>query len=98
MSSSLIQVRIDSKIKDSAENILEAMGMRTSEAIRMFLQQVINDKAFPFKPSLNIPNQATIDAFEEIKVGEYEDCSLEEFKKSLSKQPKNKNEKGKTGK
>jgi len=98
MSSSLIQVRIDSKLKDSAENILEAMGMRTSEAIRVFLQQIINDKAFPFKPSLNIPNQATIDSFEEIKAGEYEDSSLEEFKTSLSNLTKLTNEKGKTNK
>lgn len=98
MSSTLIQVRIDSDIKDSAENILEAMGMRTSEAIRVFLQQIINDKAFPFRPSLNIPNQATINSFQEIESGEFDDCSLEEFKTSLSTQTRKKNEKNKTGK
>jgi DNA-damage-inducible protein J len=84
MSSALIQVRVDSKLKKKAEDILLAMGLKTSEAIRIFLQQTITDQALPFKPSTNkAPNKVTINAFDEVENGNYSDSSLANFKKSL---------------
>ena len=49
---SLIQARIDSKVKDDAENIINQLGISLNEAIRMFLMQVIIHKGIPFKPTL----------------------------------------------
>lgn len=49
---SLIQARIDSKVKNDAENIINQLGMSLNEAIRMFLMQVIIHKGIPFKPTL----------------------------------------------
>lgn len=90
MTDSLIQVRIDSKLKENAENVLAAMGMRTSEAVRIFLQQTINDQAFPFKPNTNkIPNKSTIQAFEEAENGQYTDSTLADFRKSLKSKNEN---------
>ena len=84
MSSALIQVRVDSKLKKNAEDILLSMGLKTSEAIRIFLQQTITDQALPFRPSTNkTPNQNTINAFDEVKNGNYSDSTLANFKKSL---------------
>lgn len=49
---SLIQARVDSKIKNDAENIINQLGISLNEAIRMFLMQVIIHKGIPFKPTL----------------------------------------------
>ena len=84
MADALIQVRIDSGLKKHAEDVLLAMGLKTSEAIRMFLQQTINDQALPFQPHAGkSPNKATLEAFNEARLGKYSDSSLESFKKSL---------------
>jgi DNA-damage-inducible protein J len=84
MSDTLIQVRVDSKLKKHAEDVLLAMGLKTSEAIRIFLQQTINDQAFPFQPNAHkSPNKITLKAFKEVKDGKYTDSNLADFKKSL---------------
>ena len=49
---SLIQARVDSKVKNDAENIINQWGISLNEAIRMFLMQVIIHKGIPFKPTL----------------------------------------------
>ena len=49
---SLIQARVDSKVKNDAENIINQLGISLNEAIRMILMQVIIHKGIPFKPTL----------------------------------------------
>ena len=89
MSDVLIQVRVDSTLKKHAENVLMAMGLKTSEAIRIFLQQTINDQALPFQPSAHkVPNKTTLQAFKEVKNGDYVDSTLANFKKSLKSNTK----------
>ena len=91
MTDILIQVRVDSKLKKNADAVLLAMGLRVPEAIRMFLQQTINDQALPFQPTAGkSPNLATIAAFDEVKKGKYTDSTLTNFKKTLTKNAKNK--------
>ncbi len=84
MSDVLIQVRVDSALKNQAEKVLVAMGLKTSEAIRMFLQQTVNDHALPFQPSAHkVPNKKTLKAFKEAEEGKSTTVTLEEFKKLL---------------
>jgi DNA-damage-inducible protein J len=86
MTDTIIQVRVSSSLKKYAEDVLSAMGLKTSEAIRMFLQQTINDQALPFQPRINkSPNNNTIKSFIEAENGEYTDSSLTDFKKSILK-------------
>ena len=86
MTDTIIQVRVSSSLKKYAEDVLSAMGLKTSEAIRMFLQQTINDQALPFQPRINkSPNNNTIKSFIEAENGEYTDSSLIDFKKSILK-------------
>ena len=87
MSSAMLQIRVESKLKKNAEKTFEQMGLKISEAIRMFLQQSINDGALPFRPTIkqNLVNQATINSFLESENGDFEDLSLADFKKSLKK-------------
>lgn len=56
MTSSTIQIRVDSEMKEKSEKVFGAMGLKTSEAIRIFLQQTINDQAFPFCPRVSKQN------------------------------------------
>ena len=46
----IIQTRIDTQTKSKAEAILKRMGMTLSDGIRIFIHQVINENALPFKP------------------------------------------------
>ncbi len=56
----IIQARIDADSKKEAEVILNQMGMSLNEGIRVFIRQVVNDRALPFQPSLaDEPNKAT---------------------------------------
>ena len=49
MSESIIRSRIDPEIKEQAIALLDGMGLTLSEAIRMFLIQVIAHEALPFE-------------------------------------------------
>ncbi|MBR1648063.1 MAG: type II toxin-antitoxin system RelB/DinJ family antitoxin [Alphaproteobacteria bacterium] len=46
----VIQTRIDALTKNKAEAILKRMGMSLSDGIRIFIHQVINENALPFRP------------------------------------------------
>ncbi len=63
----IIQTKINSELKEEAEAILQAMGLTTSEAIRVFLQQIVNSGRFPFQLSLPQPNEETLQALQELE-------------------------------
>ena len=44
-----INVRIDPKLKKQAEKILEELGLSVSDAIRLFLRQVVSHRGLPFE-------------------------------------------------
>ena len=58
-----IHVRIDSKLKRSTERIFSDLGISTTEAIRLFLQQVEIHEGLPFQTIS--PSGQTIAAMEE---------------------------------
>ncbi len=59
--------RIDEKTKESAEKILKAIGVNHSEAINLFYRQIVLRRGIPF--SLEIPNEETLDAINELENG-----------------------------
>jgi DNA-damage-inducible protein J len=61
--SATVRCRINPEVKAQAEEILASIGMSTSDAMRLFLKQVAIRGAFPLE--LKIPNQKTVNAFEE---------------------------------
>lgn len=65
MSNTTIQARISQELKDEAEAIFAAIGLKTSDAIRMFLTQSVNDNGLPFRPHSRAPNTKTIKAIQE---------------------------------
>ena len=66
-SNQLVQTRIDGAIKEEAAVVLAAMGLTVSDAVRMLLTRVAQDKALPFE--LMIPNATTIQAMKDARAG-----------------------------
>lgn len=65
-----VQARIDPVLKQQAEAVFAAIGLKTSDAIRMFLQQSVNIGGLPFQPRAKQPNAETLAAMEEMERGE----------------------------
>ena len=72
----LVQTRIDGAIKEEAAAVLAAMGLTVSDAVRLLLTKVAQDKALPFEPL--IPNATTIEAMKEARKGKIGRASCRE--------------------
>lgn len=57
VSTSMIHVRVDEKIKAEAAETLASMGLSVSDAVRVFLTRVVADKELPF--AVKAPNSAS---------------------------------------
>ena len=66
-SDAVVRARIDSDTKMRATEALEAMGLSVSDAIRLLLQRVADEKRLPF--IVRAPNPATVRAMEELEEG-----------------------------
>jgi len=69
MANALIQSRVKPSIKEEAEIIFESIGLTTSDAIRIFLQQTINCGGLPFQLVAKKPNSKTQKAIKELEKG-----------------------------
>ncbi len=65
-----VQSRVTPELKRDAERVFQAMGLKTSDAIRLFLQQSVNMGGLPFRPTAARPNAATVAAMQETQAGE----------------------------
>jgi len=63
----VINTRVDPEVKSRAQAILNALGIPMSEAISMFLRQVVYKRGIPFE--LKIPNEITIETFSKTDAG-----------------------------
>jgi DNA-damage-inducible protein J len=63
----LIQARINEHIKKEASDVLAAIGLTVSDAMRLLLTRIARDHAMPFEPL--IPNEETIAAMKEARHG-----------------------------
>lgn len=62
-----VQARVTTELKAEAEAIFQSMGLKTSDAIRLFLQQSVNVGGLPFQPRAKKPNIETAESIKEIK-------------------------------
>lgn len=67
ISNSLIQIRLNKKLRDEASSLFERLGMTLSEAVRTFLVQAVAEQGMPFRP--HIPNKETVESFHELEKG-----------------------------
>ena len=63
----LVQARIDPATRDEAAVVLASMGMTVSQAVRLMLIRIAEEKALPFSPL--VPNETTIAAMREAMAG-----------------------------
>ena len=49
MATSVVQVRVDTALKEQATKIFEELGIDLSTAIRMFLKRSVLDEGIPFR-------------------------------------------------
>ncbi|MEM9944952.1 MAG: type II toxin-antitoxin system RelB/DinJ family antitoxin [Cyanobacteria bacterium P01_D01_bin.36] len=63
-----VRARIDSGLKAEVENLFEALGLSTTEAITLFYHQVKLRKGLPFEVA--VPSELTQKVFEETDAGE----------------------------
>ena len=79
-------VYLDADMKEQAKNIFKKYGVSLSDAINMFLTQSVLEKGLPFQ--LKIPNDETIQAIEDARVGiDSEPVSLETLKNDTNTIP-----------
>jgi DNA-damage-inducible protein J len=77
-----IHVELSNTLKLEAESILKEMGLSVSEAVRIFLRQVVINREIPFdvRFTTNIPNKETKEAIAEIEANKNEEISYTEPK------------------
>lgn len=63
----VVRARIDESIKEEAAIVLAAMGMTLSDAFRLMLTRIAQEKALPFEPLT--PNAETLAAMKEARAG-----------------------------
>jgi DNA-damage-inducible protein J len=62
-----VRARIDTRTKERASDALEAMGLSISDAIRLLMLRVADEKRLPFE--VRVPNAATRRAIAELEAG-----------------------------
>lgn len=63
----VVRARVNGKVKEEAADILAATGLTLSDAFRMLLVRVVEDRALPFDPLM--PSEKTIGAMRETRKG-----------------------------
>ena len=62
-----VRARIDMATKNRAADALEAMGLSISDAIRMLMLRIADEKQLPF--SVKVPNAVSKKAISELEAG-----------------------------
>lgn len=77
----VVRARVDEKVKAEAAAVLAAVGLTTSDAVRLLLTRIAREKALPFDPL--IPNETTIAAMREARAGNLETVTLDQLQAEL---------------
>ena len=62
-----VRARIDSITKERATDALKAMGLSTSDAIRLLMLRIADERRLPFE--IKAPNATTRKAIDELETG-----------------------------
>ena len=77
----IVKARIDKELKEEVTEILNEIGLTTSQAIQLFMRRVKSEKGIPF--DLKIPNAETLQAMKEVENGETETISFEDHMEEM---------------
>ncbi len=62
-----VRARIDPRTKELATSALEAMGLTVSDAIRLLMIRIAEERRLPF--TIKVPNATTRNAITELEAG-----------------------------
>ena len=62
-----VRARIDTRTKEQAAEALEAMGLSISDAIRLLMLRIVDERRLPFE--VKVPNATTRKAIVELEAG-----------------------------
>ncbi len=80
---SVVRARIDTSVKERAADALADMGLSLSDAIRLLLVRVADERRLPFE--VKAPNAATRRAIAELEAGGGDSAnSVKEFMAALN--------------
>ena len=66
MATSNINIRVDSKVKEEAEELFNKLGLNMSAAMNIFLRQSIRHRGIPFELRIDEPNEISLAAMEDV--------------------------------
>lgn len=67
MSTTSMNIRMDSALKRQAQELFAALGMDMTTAVNIFLRQSIQRQGLPFEVTLNRMNSETLEAIAEVQ-------------------------------
>jgi DNA-damage-inducible protein J len=62
-----VRARIDTRTKERAAEALDAIGLSISDAIRLLMLQIAEERRLPF--DMKVPNDVTREAIDELESG-----------------------------
>lgn len=77
LANEIVRVRINEQLKYDATAVLESMGLTMSEAIRIFLKRVVDEKALPF--ALRMPTHLDIFKMSKEEIDQAFEASFKDF-------------------
>ena len=64
---STIHLRVEPEIKKDVEKLLNRLGLSTTDAINIFLNQIVLTGGLPFPVKIPRPNEITLAAMKEVE-------------------------------
>ncbi len=69
MATTTVSIRMDSELKRQFEQFCEDVGMNMTTAFTIFAKKVVNENRIPFDIGREIPNEETLAAIKEARMG-----------------------------
>jgi len=69
MATTNLNIRIDADLKKQSEEIFNELGLNMSTALTVFLRQTVRSRGIPFEMRLDIPNEETLAAIQDVNMG-----------------------------
>lgn len=67
MTTTSMNIRVDSTVKKQAQELFAALGMDMTTAINIFLRQSVQRQGLPFEVTLNRMNSEALEAIAEVQ-------------------------------
>ena len=68
MATTNLNIRIDADLKRQSEEIFNELGLTMSTALTVFLRQTVRSHGIPFEMRLNVPNDETLAAIQDVNL------------------------------